>query len=68
MKYRLFGIIHNSSNKWETIEEMAAAILKATNCVSELDVYNTNNEIVGTFRRSVEYVPAKAPEMTVTVA
>lgn len=68
MKYRLMGLISKGSNEWATIEEHANAILKATNSVSELDVYNSDNEIVGTFKRSVEYVPARAPDMHVTIA
>lgn len=67
MKYRLMGLIWKSSNEWATIEEHAKAILKATNSVSELDVYDADNKIVGTFKRSVEYVPAKAPNLPVTV-
>lgn len=67
MKYRLMGIIFKRSNEWEAIEENAKAILKATNSVSELDVYDSDNKIIGTFKRSVEYVPATAPELPVTV-
>lgn len=68
MKYRLMGIIFKSSNEWEAIEELAKEIMKATNAISTLDVFNDNNEIIGTFKRSVEYVPSRAPEMPVTVA
>lgn len=62
MKYRMIGMVCKNSESLKDLKEAAERTLREIPFAGDLDVFNTMNECIGTFKRSVEFVPCKAQD------